>query len=37
MIPIYHYTTKHMLSPKLSGWESNILDVHPGRFLSLKS
>ena len=37
MIPIYHYTTKHMLSPKLAGWEFNILDIHPGRFLSLKS
>jgi oligopeptide transport system substrate-binding protein len=37
MIPIYHYTTQHMLSPKLAGWEFNILDIHPGRFLSLKS
>ncbi|MFZ5792203.1 MAG: peptide ABC transporter substrate-binding protein [Pseudomonadota bacterium] len=37
LIPIYHYTTQHMLSPKLVGWEFNILDIHPGRFLSLKS
>jgi oligopeptide transport system substrate-binding protein len=37
MIPIYHYVSHHMLSPKLVGWEFNILDIHPGRFLSLKS
>ncbi|QEX24070.1 peptide ABC transporter substrate-binding protein [Hypericibacter adhaerens] len=37
MIPIYHYTTKHMLKPNLVGWEANVLDIHPGRYLSLKS
>ncbi|MGD9744179.1 MAG: peptide ABC transporter substrate-binding protein [Dongiaceae bacterium] len=37
LIPIYHYTTQHMLSPKLAGWEFNILDVHLGRYMSIAS
>jgi oligopeptide transport system substrate-binding protein len=36
MIPIYHYTSQHMISPKVAGWEFNILDIHPGRWLALK-
>jgi len=36
IIPIYHYTTKHMVSPKLVGWEPNVLDYHLARDLSLK-
>jgi oligopeptide transport system substrate-binding protein len=35
LIPIYHYTSQHMISPKVVGWEFNILDIHPGRFMSL--
>ena len=35
MIPIYHYTTKHMINPKVQGWAFNILDVHRGKYLSL--
>jgi oligopeptide transport system substrate-binding protein len=37
IIPIYHYTTKHMVSPKLQGWEFNVLDFHLTRDLSFKS
>jgi oligopeptide transport system substrate-binding protein len=36
IIPIYHYTTKHMVSAKLVGWEPNVLDYHLARDLSLK-
>ncbi|HVO01260.1 MAG TPA: peptide ABC transporter substrate-binding protein [Candidatus Cybelea sp.] len=36
IIPIYHYTTKHMVSPKLVGWEPNVLDYHLARDLSFK-
>ena len=35
MIPIYHYTSQHMISPKVSGWEFNVLDVHRGKYLAL--
>lgn len=34
IIPIYHYTTQHLVSPKLKGWEDNVMDIHPSRFLS---
>ncbi len=37
IIPIYHYTSQHMLSPKLTGWEFNILDIHLGRYMALSS
>jgi oligopeptide transport system substrate-binding protein len=36
IIPIYHYTTKHMISKKLSGWKFNILDFHLGRYISVE-
>jgi oligopeptide transport system substrate-binding protein len=35
LIPIYHYTSQHMISPAVVGWEFNILDVHLGRYISL--
>lgn len=37
LIPIYHYTSQHMISPKVAGWEFNILDIHLSRYLSLES
>ena len=35
IIPIYHYTTQHLVSPRVKGWKDNVMDVHPTRFLSL--
>jgi oligopeptide transport system substrate-binding protein len=35
LIPIYHYVTKHMVSKKVSGFESNILDVHRGKYIAV--
>jgi oligopeptide transport system substrate-binding protein len=35
MIPIYHYTSQHMVSKKVSGWEFNILDFHLARYISI--
>jgi len=34
IIPLYHYTSKHLVDPRLAGWEGNPLDRHPSRFLS---
>ncbi|WP_372571460.1 peptide ABC transporter substrate-binding protein [Ruegeria jejuensis] len=34
-IPLLYYTSMNLVSPKLSGHESNIQDVHPTRFISL--
>lgn len=33
LIPIYHYTTQHLVSTKVTGWEDNVMDIHPTRFL----
>ncbi|SIO53596.1 oligopeptide transport system substrate-binding protein [Rhodovulum sp. ES.010] len=34
-IPLLYYTSRSLVSPRLSGWEDNIQNVHPTRFLSL--
>lgn len=36
-IPILFYTSKALVSPRLSGWEDNIMNVHGTRFLSLSN
>ncbi|MGL4324550.1 MAG: peptide ABC transporter substrate-binding protein [Beijerinckiaceae bacterium] len=35
-IPVMYYGSKNLVSPKLEGWHTNLKDVHPTRFLSLK-
>jgi len=32
-VPLYFYTSKHLVSPRLRGFEPNPLDRHPSRFL----
>jgi len=34
IIPLYVYTSKHLLSPRLRGFAPNPLDRHPSRFMS---
>ena len=34
LIPIYYYTTQHLLNNDLKGWEDNVMDIHPSRYLS---
>lgn len=34
VIPIYFYTSKHLVRPEVHGFEANPLDRHPSRFLS---
>ncbi|MGH8107238.1 MAG: peptide ABC transporter substrate-binding protein [Arenimonas sp.] len=36
VIPVYFYVSKHLVSPKVSGYEANLLDHHPTRFLRLQ-
>jgi len=36
-IPIMHYGTKNLISPKLQGFHQNLRGVYPTRFLTLKS
>ncbi len=33
IIPIYHYVSKSLVSPLVSGWVSNIANVHPSRVM----
>lgn len=34
IVPLYYYTSKHLVSPRLRGFEPNPLDRHPSRFMS---
>lgn len=33
-IPLLHYSFHNIVSPKLVGFEDNVMDVHPSRFMS---
>ncbi len=35
ILPIYFYTSKHLVRPEIEGFEANALDRHPSRFLRL--
>lgn len=35
VIPIYFYVTKRLVSPRVVGWQGNIMDHHPSRYLRL--
>ena len=35
VIPIYFYTTQHLVNPKVSGWVDNIMDVHKTQYLGI--
>jgi len=34
-IPLYYYVSKHLVNPKIQGWEDNVLDRHPTKHLSI--
>lgn len=36
LLPLLYYSSKNLVSDRLVGWQNNILDVHPSRFLSLQ-
>lgn len=36
VVPLYFYTSKHLVRPEVRGFEANPLDRHPSRFLSLE-
>jgi oligopeptide transport system substrate-binding protein len=35
LIPLYFYTSKHLVAPRVHGWTDNLLDVHYSKDLSL--
>ncbi|MGQ7246785.1 peptide ABC transporter substrate-binding protein [Halomonas sp. V046] len=34
LLPIYDYISAHLVSPRVQGWQSTALDVHPLRYVS---
>ena len=36
VVPLFYYTSQSLVSPKLKGWEDNIQNVHPSRFMSIE-
>ena len=35
LIPLYFYVSKHLVAPRVDGFEDNVLDRHPSRYLRL--
>ena len=33
MIPVYYYTTQHLVNEKIQGWKENVMDIHPTRYM----
>ena len=33
IVPIFHYVSKRLVSPKLTGWVANLADIHRTRYL----
>lgn len=36
VIPLYFYTSRHLVSPSVKGWADNLRDQHPTRWLSVE-
>ena len=34
VVPLLYYSYHDLVSSKLKGWEDNVMDVHPTRFLA---
>lgn len=35
VVPLYHHASRNLVAPTLTGWEDNIRDIHPSRYLNL--
>jgi len=34
--PVYFYTSRNLVNPRVTGWVNNATDTHPGRYLCTK-
>lgn len=37
LMPIFYLTSINLVSPRLRGWEDNIMNIHPSRFITVDS
>jgi oligopeptide transport system substrate-binding protein len=35
LLPVFHHVSRNLVSPAVSGWQSNMLDMHRSRYLRL--
>lgn len=35
LVPLYHHAARNLVSPRVLGWQANMLDVHRSRYLGL--
>ena len=36
VMPLMYYSYHNLVSAKVGGWQENVMDIHPSRFLTLK-
>ncbi|WP_106478990.1 peptide ABC transporter substrate-binding protein [Phytohalomonas tamaricis] len=36
LVPLLYYVTRNLVNPKLEGWQDNVEDDHPSRWVSIK-
>jgi oligopeptide transport system substrate-binding protein len=37
MIPLFYYGSRHLIAPYVRGWQGNLVDRHPSRFVYLRA
>lgn len=35
VVPLYHHASRNLVSPAVTGWNDNVSNIHPSRFLDL--
>lgn len=35
VVPLYHHASRNLVAPAVTGWEDNVRDIHPSRYLNL--
>ncbi len=36
IIPLYHHASRNLVAASVAGWEDNVRDIHPSRYLDLR-